>query len=198
MDNKVLSPALQIVKNIWDNSNHPKMGSMVRFNTCLGDALDLAIKGLIPFEIDDFEWISKNLRRFPWGAGNSDNYGENYYSLACDYGNTSAARAFEKWKNRKPFIWKWEVHHRNVERSNDRLAVGDIFNCRAKKLTVTSFDDKTGKIICCIYKERLKDNRGWEIGVLKVDHIYKLTGKELKALADTTMGAPDLENIHGK
>ncbi len=198
MENK-LSPAAQFVSIVCDFSGHRKRGAESQFDGCQQDALFLAIRAHLPFEIDDMEWIRRNCR-FTWHAGNGDNWGEMYYSASCAIGNGSAARSFEKMKGRKLFIWKWEVNHHGAGRGtsgrvNDRLSVGDTFRCRGKLLTVTSFDDKNAKIICCTYKPQERDGRGYTIGTLKVERVYKLNIKELRALADPSVGAPDLDNV---
>lgn len=194
-----LSPAAQFVSIVYNHSGHLKSGSDVQWDGCQQDALFLAIRAHLPFEPDDMQWIHRNCH-FTWHAGNSDNWGETYYSVAVSCGNRSASRSFEKMKGRKPFIWKWEVNHHGAGRGrqgrvNDRLSVGDTFYCRGKLLTVTSFDDKNGRIVCCAYKHRERDERGFLVGSLKVEHVYKLTLKELRTLADPTPGVPDLSNI---
>ncbi|GAH61865.1 unnamed protein product, partial [marine sediment metagenome] len=187
-----LSPAAQFVSIIYHHSGHLKRGVDSQFDGCQQDALLLAIKAHLPFDIDDIDWIHRNCR-FTWHAGNSDNWGEIYYSVACASGNGSAARSFEKMKGRKPFIWKWEVNHHGAGRGtsgrvNDRLSVGDTFRCQGQLLTVTSFDDKNDRITVCSYKPQKRDGRGYIIESLKVEHLYKLTRKDLKALADPTPG----------
>lgn len=200
--NEELSPTARFVSIVYNHSGHRKRGSFSQLDSCQQDALILAIKAHLPFDPDDMQWIHRNCR-FTWHAGNSDNWGEIYYSVAVSCGNRSASHSFEKMKERKPFIWKWEVNHHGAGRGksgrvNDRLSVGDTFYCRGTLLTATSFDDKNRHIVCCTYKPQERNERGWAIGSLKVDHIYKLTLKELRALADPTPGAPDLSNIHKK
>lgn len=172
-----LSPAAQFVRIVYNHSGHRKRGADSQFDGSQQDALELAIKAHLPFELDDMQWIQRNCR-FTWHAGNSDNWGEIYYSVAVSCGNRSASRSFEKMKGRKPFIWKWEVDHHGAGRGtsgrlNDRLSVGDTFRCRGKLLTVTSFDDKNGRVICCIYKPQERDARGYSIGSLKVEQFIQ-------------------------
>jgi len=181
-----LSPAARFVSIIYNHSGHRNRGADAQFDSAQQNALKLAIKAYLPFDIDDMDWIHQNCR-FIWHAGSGDNWGENYYSIACACGNSSAARSFEKMKGRKPFIWKGNVDHHGAGRgregrSNDRLSVGDTFNALNQELTVTSFDDKNERIIVCSYKPQERDNRGYTIGTLKVKHIYKLTRKELRKL----------------
>lgn len=196
------NPATKLVSIIYNHSGHRKRGADSQFDGCQQDALILAIKAHLPFEPDDMQWIHRNCR-FTWHAGNSDNWGEIYYSVAVACGSRSAARSFENMKGRRPFIWKWEVNHHGAGRGtsgrvNDRLSVGDTFRCRGQLLTVTSFDDKNDRLVCCTYKPQERDRRGYTIGTLKAEHIYKLNHKELKALADPSMGAPDLTNYKKK
>lgn len=198
---KELSPAAQFVSLVYNYSKHLKRGADNQWDGCQQDALRLAIRALLPFDEDDMAWIKKNTY-FTWHAGNGDNWGEDYYSVACGAGNISAARSFEKMKGRKPFIWKWTVKHGGcigrVERSNDRLSVGDEFICRNVKLSVTSFNDADGLIICCTYKKQERDERGYVIGPLKVEKLYKIDHKQLRVLADPSVGAPDLTNYKTK
>jgi len=178
-----LSPAARFVSIVYNHSGH-RYRADDQFVGAQEDALRLAIRAHLPFDVDDMEWIRQNCRLI-WHAGNGDNWGEPYYSIACVCGNKSAARAFEKMKGRKPFILKGYVDHHGAGRgtsgrSNDRLSVGDTFHAFNQKLTVTSFDDKKERIIVCSYKPQERDGRGYTIGTLKVKHIYKLNHKELR------------------
>ncbi len=194
-----LSQAMTLLEHVWKCSRRVKPFSEARFRATLHDALELAIIGGLKFDIDD---CSRFHDVFSWGAGYYKeqllSFGESSYSQAIVASNISACHSFEKYHNRKPFIVDQVDHnyHRlrsmlgrwDITRPRYRLGVGSKFVWQGKKVTVTSFDDKNGKIIACSYKPRERETsclscgRGeWEIGTLKVEHIFKLIRKELNS-----------------
>lgn len=178
MNEVKLSPAVELLQLTWGGSYNSKLWSWARLNRCMYDALHLTIEAGLDFGLDDFRYISKY---FKWGYWVGD--AEGVYCHAVVTNNMSAIKAFEQYHNRKPFIvgdvlqvWRYQDTHRN----RGRLAVGTHFTWQGARATVTSFDDKNGKVIACTYKPQERDERGYLTGVLKVEHIYKLTHKELK------------------
>lgn len=108
------SAAYKFLQIVWrSQGEYQNSHSWDRLNHAMKDALHMAILYGFRFGIDDFILICKRPGEggfnFGYWAGvdGKDMWGEGFYSLACDgqYGpNLSAARAFEKWKNRKPFM----------------------------------------------------------------------------------------------
>jgi hypothetical protein len=89
-------------------------------NRSMQQALSLCISARFAFELEDFKRLAeqcegqiKPLLDFPrWvGVDNGINSGESFYTLAVKEGNLSACRAFEHWKNRKPFTCAGERLH---------------------------------------------------------------------------------------
>lgn len=192
------SQAMTLLTHFWECGRRVKPFSEARFRATLKDALELAIIGGLKFDTDDCSRFHDN---FSWGAGYYKeqllSFGESSYALAIIASNMSACHSFEKSHNRKPFIiYKVDHNYRmlrsmpgrwDITRPRDRLGVGSKFTWQGKRVTVTSFDDKNGLVIACAYKPREREascpscgRGGWETGTLKVEHIYKLTNKELK------------------
>ena len=174
-----LSPVLELLRLTWHGIHINKaMWSWARLNRCMQDALHLAIKAGLVFGLDDFDFISKNFRWGYW-AGN----GEGYYCHAVSENNISAIKAYEHYRNRKPFIVN-NVDQRWLgsftPRKRGRLTIGSTCVWLGERITVTSFDDKNKNIIACSYKPQKCDERGYICEPLKVAHIYKLTHKDFK------------------
>jgi len=200
MEEVKLSDAMILLTHVWSRGRRVKPFSEARFRSTLHDALELAIIGGLNFDIDD---CSKFSNAFSWGAGYYKeqllSFDESSYAKAIVASNTSACHSFEKYRNRKPFITNQVDHNYQLLRSmpgrwditrpRDRLGIGSKFTWQGTKVTVTSFDDKNGKVIACSYKSRELEvpcpscgRGGWETGTLKVEHIYKLTNKELRGI----------------
>jgi len=97
------SPAYSLMAHVWQCSLEATGHSWERLNHAMHDALKLAINAGMIFESDDFGRIMAGFRGGYWIL---DGGGEWCYALAVRTGNLSAARAFEHWKGRKPFIGK--------------------------------------------------------------------------------------------
>lgn len=188
MDNNN-SPVLTIVKTVWDKSKIWDRGAKDQFHAIMRDSLELCIKALIPFEADDFKNISENMKSFPWNCWNNNNYGEEYYRIAVIHNNIPAATSFENWKGRKPFIFKGFVkypekygRYGDTERQTSRLFIGASYydTIKLERLTVTSFDDTNGIIICCSYKNENENKKSGQ--PLKVKHLYKFDHKYIKSI----------------
>lgn len=80
-------------------------------NTAMQQALAVAITARFPFEKDDFSVLCRSNGGWPdngylgWYRWFSEG-GENFYKLAIDSRNITAAISFEQWKGRKPFIFQ--------------------------------------------------------------------------------------------
>lgn len=104
-----ISPARQLVQVIWDNANKDsnRGHSWTYLNQSLHQAVCLAIFSGLKFGADDFIYFAQKLRSHYWAhQNNAANTGEGWYCRAVEHNNLSACHAFERWKNRKPFIWE--------------------------------------------------------------------------------------------
>jgi hypothetical protein len=112
----------------------------------MNDGVELAIKAQFRFEPDDFKYMDEHLNFKHWAHldNSCTSRGEFFYSLAVEVANTSAAIAFEKFKERSPFIY-----------CGNRLAIGSqfIFPTLPKKTIwkVNSFSKDGSKINCGHY-----------------------------------------------
>ena len=178
MNEVKLSPAVELLALTWRGTYNSVLWSWARLNRCMQDALHLAIEAGLDFGLDDFAYISKH---FGWGYWIGD--GEGVYCHAVVANNTSAIKAFEHYRSRKPFIVNGVTQrwiNMDTHRNRGRLAVGSKFIWLGEIVAVTSFDDKNGKVVVCSYKPREHDEKGYLTGSLKVEHLYKLTHKDLK------------------
>ena len=110
-----------------------------RLNISLRDVLRTAIYTGIRFEKEDFTTIAdvRCLRFEHWcGVDNATNAGESFYRLAVQVNNISACIAFEKWRNRKPFIFHGE-----------RLCIGKFLLWNGERHEVTSFSEDGSYIV---------------------------------------------------
>lgn len=198
MNESKVSDAMILLTHFWERALRVRPFSDRRFSSTLHDALDLAIKGGLTFDKDD---CSKFKDEFALGGGYFReqflSFSDEFYTKAIIAGNISACHSFEHYVERKPFI-KNNVDHPyswlnsmpgrwDITRPRDRLGLGSKFTWQEEIVTVTSFDDKNGRIICCSYKPQERhapcpkcNSGGWAIGTLKVKHIYKLTHKDLR------------------
>jgi hypothetical protein len=113
------------------------------------DVVNLAIRGELQFNEEDFLSINTKMRGGYWFGCNSNGkgYGESFYITAVMTNNMSAIKSYEKWSGLKPFISK-EGH---------RMRMGTQI-CNAEyRLTVTGFDFDTNRIYFVAY-----DLHDWE------------------------------------
>jgi hypothetical protein len=156
MKTKPLSPVIQSLSVIWNNTM--KSGkSYNRLNAALQGGLSIAIGYGFVFERSDFIEIENRFQPFYWMGLTKSGLGEYYYSAAVkgpgfssgrQVANLSAAKAFEHWKGRKPYIVKGR-----------RLALGsEVRHPEHGRLWVTSIDpDKIGM---CWYDNPGNHNTG--------------------------------------
>ena len=191
MENNELSEAMILLTHVWKCALRVKPFSDRRFNASMYDALELAIKAGLKFDIDDCTRIYETFHvGSGYFRGQILSFGDGFYSHAVISRNMSACHAFEHCRERKPFIVN-NVDHPSyhvsgifdLTRPRDRLAIGSKFVWQGNKVTVTSFDDKSfeKRVICCAYKEQERDERGFTKRPLKVEHLYKITHVELKS-----------------
>lgn len=179
MEEKELSSAIKLLEITWRGAYNSPLWSWARLNRCMYDALHLAIEAGLEFELDDFSYIDKYFR---WGYWIGD--GEGVYCHAVVANNMPAIKAFEHYRKRKPFIVDGVIQwwmNKDTHRNRGRLAIGSKFMWQGERVTVTSFVGRGERITACTYKPQQRDDRGYFIGSLKVEHIYKLTHKDLKS-----------------
>ncbi len=141
----VPSPAVQLVQLVAANEGFGWGRSNDRSDRAVREALDLAIRFGLRFDLGDFQVLTKR----PFCVG----YGEEFYSAACrtegkggfqSYGcNRSACQAFEHYKGRKPFIFEGQ-----------RLAVGSSFTWDGADVECTSFAQDGTYLRACSYHPR--------------------------------------------
>lgn len=146
-------------------------------NTAMQDAMNIAIRARFPFEKEDFKNLCRTdggwpdngylgwTRWFPEG-------GERFYSLAIESRNTSAAIAFENWKDRKPFIFQ-----------KQRIHVGARFELEPRSFWYCNSFAEDGSYINCGSYTTERNPMGWQnnspTGKGPVKRL-KLTIKQLK------------------
>lgn len=137
------SPAYIGVQHTWHNTPG---GSWDRINRSVNASLRLAIDSGQRFDLDDFRDFYVDFNGGFWLNG------EEFYAQAVSCRNLSAAKSYETYRDRKPFI----VDSHNGSRQ--RVAIGTRFPWKCEDVTVTSFvgkDDADGEaIIACSYHER--------------------------------------------
>jgi len=178
------SPAIQILDLVWSKSQKGKRNdySYRILNGSMQKALKLAIYSGMEFWQDDFNYINQHFRFGYWGGADNGGFAESFYALAVYHNNTSACKAFEFWKKRKPYITdnvsqSWGMSSSNHKRG--RLAVGSQFMWNDQKVIVTSFPEDAKNLVACSYTPYEFD-KGYTSGGHKIKHIYKINRKDLR------------------
>ena len=96
---KEASPVDRLLTIVWENTLKATGHSWERLNHAMHAALKLAIGAGFEFETDDMKQVMANYRTGYW-IGDP----EWCYSMAIGQGNLSAAKSYEAWKAREPFI----------------------------------------------------------------------------------------------
>jgi len=137
-------------------------------NDATAQALSLAITARFRFEPDDMAAVLRSdSLRIPHGD-------EHYYTLACKYGNGSAARSFERMVGRKPFRVPWAPRCKAQGSKKvclTRAWVGRWFDWQGEKVKVTSFSGDGETMIACAYYQ----------GPSRVKHRHTITRADLRA-----------------
>lgn len=138
--------------------------------------LCLAIQGQFPFREDDFSTLYDRYRGDRWFG---EHLGERYYCLAVSCGNTSAARAYEAFRRRPPFIADDVTLYfrRNQHWKRQRLVLGSRFPWKGEMVEVTSFAKQGTHLTACSYEQ----DDGDSYKRPKVKHRYRITPDDLKA-----------------
>jgi hypothetical protein len=121
------SSAMQLVRMVWRHNREATGHSWTKLNGSMYDAVDLAIKAGMEFALDDFITMSTTMRIGYWCG---DDMGEGWYTRAIAYNHSSAYRAYEAWRKRRPFIFE-----------GDRLHVGTQIFWKGEHWEVSSFAD---------------------------------------------------------
>jgi hypothetical protein len=123
---RLLSPALVLLEGVYQ-CLMPTRLSRREYGYGIKSALDIAIERGVAFDPDDFDIVRRRYG-FPWHADDE----ESTYARACGRGqfgsssrpNLSAARALEKYLERKPFLAPGSLLLHSAAKSLRRVAVG--------------------------------------------------------------------------
>jgi hypothetical protein len=178
------SPVLDLLDTVWNHWGGATRHSWDRVNHSMRQALCLAIGSGMEFGSDDFAEIQRRYRFHYWGGEDAGGFAEGFYTLAVVEGNLSAARAFEKWKGRPPFIWDSillprEGHYTKSggRREMARLTVRSEFAWRGQRVKVTSFADDGSHVVACSYQA---PDPTKPYTSAKIDKRYKITNADLR------------------
>jgi hypothetical protein len=192
------SNAMTILLNMWQGGLNVKPFSEARLRNSMSDTLQLVITAGLEFNKSDFSNLSTN---FHLGSGyyyesylDTDEY---YYSIAVAVENISACKSFEQAVNRKPFITDnvktMDINYAGHlsgfnQKRRSRLSRGCEFIWNKELAHVTSFAKDNSYLVACSYKPREKalpcptcqHGGNWEMGELKIAHLYKIMHKDLE------------------
>lgn len=176
------STVIQLLDLVWANCNKVQGHSWERLNTSMHSALTLAITSGMVFDLGDFASFERRYRFGYWGIqhSGSNGFAEGFYVTAVACGNMSAAKSFEQWKGRKPFIVEdAEAERHAVGRGCEsncggRLAIGSRFRYRGEYVTVTSFSGDGEHLTACTYKPVESGS-----GSRKIAKRFKITREDL-------------------
>jgi len=156
-EKKTDSPAMILLRHIYKQTSSAPgtTPSWDILNRAMSDAMRLAITAHFRFGMDDFKTANEELGMKYW-AGQDGGYGEWFYGLACGVNNVSAARAFEHWKERGPYIHikiqTRDAYGNTFSRKKGRVAVGTWFYWQdGNHVRVTSIEPD--HLIACAYQE---------------------------------------------
>ena len=149
------SAPVEFLRLMWKQAQKGTGHSWLKLNHGMRHALELAVKSGMVFEENDLGTIFKDFNAgYWWGADT-----EWFYGLAVLYRNASAYQAYEKRRNRKPFIVKgasWSGHTGDgpVGRGLARLIVGSEFPWNGERVKVSSFNDAKDTFTALSYERR--------------------------------------------
>ncbi len=168
---KKKSPAYQLIQLVWDKT---AFKSWIRLNHTMQNALSLALEAGLTFDLGDIKSICDTMRGGRW-------FGESewIYKAAVEWDNGSAARSYELWQGREPFIL-----------DGRRLYVGapvDMVHVPRKGghgAMVTSFASDGSSLVVCVYATGISQKKGhgiWYPGGRPL-HRVRLTLDEIRAI----------------
>jgi hypothetical protein len=187
---KTETPVIQLLDMVWENTNKAVGHSWERLNHAMQEALSLTIGAGFEFAEEDMAAIASKYN-FGYWCGESPEW---IYGAAVDATNLSAAKSYEKWKNREPFIAdnvKREGfrggyrHGGHSERQRERLAVGAIFPWKGYTVKVTSFAKDGKSFTACSYlrtkDEEFSQRMGWDSYEEKLERRFRITREDIIA-----------------
>lgn len=148
------SPAYHLIRHVYENEGHRMGRSRERVHHAINSSVQLAIRFGLQFHVDDFVRLSEEF----YTAEERD------YAIACGiergHHNITAAQAYEKYKNRKPFMLRSVGYPLSPSITASRVAVGMQFGWyerikdQVKLLiaTCTSFGEDGTYFTACTYK----------------------------------------------
>lgn len=147
------SAAVKLMQHLWTHRQEATGHSWLRMNQGLLDGLMLAVRLGLTFKENDINEIASRFRGGYWFGSNF----ESFYTCAVVYGNRSAWKAYEKYQNRTPFIFKparlresWGGGGQGIN-NPERLTVGCEFEWKRETVKVTSFNDEKGYLVAQSY-----------------------------------------------
>ena len=149
-----------IVLNICQQmlANSPE-ASYIRLNGALSGTLRNCIAADLPFALDTFQRVYKELRGSWWfGDGAGSSMGEHFYTLACKCNHASAQQSFEQFAGRPGVLLE------NGTKQPERLHVGSEFTWNGYHLTVTSM--RSDSLVACSYKDCRSNVSGLKVGAV--------------------------------
>lgn len=161
------SPAAQLLRLVWEQTNSGMPHSWTRLNQGMRDATLLACNAGFKFHEEDFETWATKYRMYKWGGNDGHMLGEVFYTAAVTEGNLSACKSFEAWKKRPPFY-----HH------GKRVALASRLQWYEKDilvhLQVTSFSKNGTSLTACSWSWSKDEGQ-------KLDRRITITREELAA-----------------
>ena len=179
----IRSAACRLVHLIRENAMEGMGRSNDRWRHIRRETLYLAVRAGLHFDLGDIEAFAYSPPSYY-----SDPFlvcDEDLYTLALIHDNLSAARSFEAWKKRPPFIvdhiegsasWHTEGHFH--VHSTGRLAVGFRFRWEGLLVTVTSFAADGEALVACTHKTA---RGGSPYAAAKIERRFRITIGELRA-----------------
>jgi hypothetical protein len=152
------SAVIELLDLVYNRTNESVEHSWERLNHSMRRALELAIGAGFDFAEGDMAHIHANYRSHYW-LGESSEW---VYALAIGVGNLTAAKSYEAYANREPFIADDVRLHINGQcytqgdpgkRQRERLAVGSEFPWKGATARVTSFSGDGTTITACTYRK---------------------------------------------
>lgn len=151
------SPALAFVRHLYRHGQGATGHSWVRLNAALFGAASVAIEGGLEFAEGDFAEFYSRFKGAYWLGTPPDHF----YSIACEYGNISAAKSYEAAMGFKPYILEGQ-----------RVYVGRRFTWKDQNVSCTSIG-KDG-LIACSYKPGKEGTYS-----KKIDRRYTISNDEM-------------------
>lgn len=173
---KKLSPVIELLQHVWDNSLLGTGHSWERLNQELRQILLSAIRVGYKFKLDDFRDVRARYNGGFWfGRDGEHGLGEQFYSAACKVDNLSACQSFENWVGRPPFILDGDRMHIGYELRIKTTEANNSFALRRGKVTSFSRPGLEGEpfVVVCVYP---RDVMTWQ----RPEKVLKVYKPELK------------------